>query len=38
MWLHSNRTYHIKEKLKEIGNLVRVTAGFTFKAKSEEWL
>merc|ERR1719181_214623 len=40
MWLHSIRTKHIKQQIDngKIGAVKRVTASFTFKAPSDEWL
>lgn len=40
MWLHSNRTKEITRRIegREIGEVRRVTASFTFKAPDDEWL
>ncbi|CAJ1397647.1 unnamed protein product [Effrenium voratum] len=40
MWYHSTRTKQMEEKLrsKALGEVLRVTAAFTFKAPDEAWL
>jgi D-xylose 1-dehydrogenase (NADP+, D-xylono-1,5-lactone-forming) len=40
MWLHSNRSKAIREKLSsgDLGDIVRVIASFTFKGPNDEWI
>ena len=38
MWTHSIRTKDIKSKLKDLGNIKRVNAAFSFPAPNQEWL
>lgn len=39
MWLHSNRTQALEKHITngDIGDVKRVTSGFTFKAPNKEW-